>query len=66
MFAGERIIPKVISGKIHYDVISPDGIIANLSRRELINLSTLPEREALSKMLLESRLSDPVQRFISY
>ena len=66
MFAGERIIPKLIDGRIYYTIISPDGTLADATRSELTRLGARSQQEALSEMLLRNKLSDPVQRFISY
>jgi hypothetical protein len=36
MFAGERIIPKLINGRMHYTIISPDGILADVPEVNLL------------------------------
>jgi hypothetical protein len=66
MFAGERIIPKIINGRMHYTIISPDAILADVTRSELARIGARPQQEALSEMLLRNKLSDPVQRLINY
>ncbi len=58
MFAGERIIPKLINGKKYYTIISPDGILADVTMSQIFRLGAQPQQEALSKMVLENKLSE--------
>jgi len=57
-FAGAKIIPSILDGRVVYSVLTPDGLIPRLSRAELARLSSQEARDAADSLTTRYRLHD--------
>lgn len=57
-FAGTKVIPSLLDGRVVYSVFTPDGIISKISRAELQALSRAEAQNAADSLATRYRLYD--------
>lgn len=57
-FAGAKVIPSLLDGRVVYSVFTPDGIISQLTRAELQKLARAEVQQAADRIVLNNQLDD--------